>query len=116
MERGGLEYVPAPGAYGSGMELERSCLVSESFPALLAGSTFRDAGEAAPHGLVVVMVVVAVMVVVPVSYLDDHLGIGGRIQCEKYTQRTQCEQTSLDVNVHERLLEHGFLRSNQARE
>jgi hypothetical protein len=70
-----------------------------------------------PHGLaVVVMVVVAVMVVVPMSYLNDHLGIGRRIQGKKYTQRTQCEQTSLDVNVHERLPEPGFLRSNQARE
>jgi hypothetical protein len=60
------------------------------------------------------MVVVAVMVVVPVSYLDDHLGIGRRIQGKKYTQRTECEQTSLDVNVHERLPETGFLRSNHS--
>jgi hypothetical protein len=60
------------------------------------------------------MVVVAVMVVMPMSYLYDHLGIGRRIQGEKYTQRTECEQTSLDVNVHERLPETGFLRSNHS--
>jgi hypothetical protein len=58
-----------------------------------------------PRGLVVVMIVVAVMVVVPMSYLYNHLGIGRRIQGKKHTQRTQCEQTSLDVNVHDRLPE-----------
>jgi hypothetical protein len=50
-----------------------------------------------------VVMIVAMMVVVPMSYLYNHLGIGRRIQGKKHTQRTQCEQTSLDVNVHERL-------------
>jgi hypothetical protein len=66
-----------------------------------------------PRGLAVVMVVV-VMVVMPMSYLYDYLRIGRRIQGEEYTQRTQCEQTSLDVNVHERLPESRFLRVRAA--
>jgi hypothetical protein len=53
-------------------------------------------------GAVVVMVVVMMMVMMR-PYLYDYLSIGRRVQGEAHAQRTQCEQTSLDVNVHERL-------------
>ena len=53
------------------------------------------------------MVMAAVMMmVVWLSDGDDDLRLRGwRVQGETQTQRTECEQTSLDVNVHDRLPE-----------
>ena len=57
--------------------------------------------------MVVVVVMAAVMMmVVWLSDGDDDLRLRGwRVQGETQTQRTECEQTSLDVNVHDRLPE-----------
>jgi hypothetical protein len=52
------------------------------------------------------MMVVMMMMVVWLSDRDDDLRLRGwRVQGETQTQRTECEQTSLDVNVHDRLPE-----------
>jgi hypothetical protein len=54
----------------------------------------------------VVMMVAMMMMVVWLSDRDDDLRLRGwRVQGETQTQRTECEQTSLDVNVHDRLPE-----------
>jgi hypothetical protein len=65
-------------------------------------------------GVVMVVVVVVMMVVVRLPGGDDDLRLRGRVQDEIQTQRTECEQTSLDVTVHDRLPEPGFLRPNHS--
>jgi hypothetical protein len=57
------------------------------------------------------MAVTVMVVVMRVAGGDDDLRLGRRVQDETQTQRTQCEQTFLEV-VHDRLPEPGFLRSN----
>jgi hypothetical protein len=64
--------------------------------------------------VMVVVVVVMMVVVVRLPGGDDDLRLRGRVQDKAQTQRTECEQTSLDVTVHDRLPEPGFLRSNHS--